>query len=104
MAKYEYHHHCCSCPYWLKVPFLMIILMWMKTLAVERDKNMCKRIDALIVEKHFTNNFGVKRIIIDQCFKCKGTSKLLLDRVGKLRMHYQHYSFIENRCMNYLIT
>ncbi len=29
----------------------------------DMDMDMCKEIDALIVENHFTKNFGLKRIV-----------------------------------------
>ncbi len=46
------------------VPFLMTTLMWMKILINgDKDKEVGKLIDALIIEHRFAKNYGPRRII-----------------------------------------
>ncbi len=74
--NYEYLHYChCGCSYQLNVHYSVDHTNCHITEATiphdyfnvdvnpddrERDKDMCKRIGAFIVENHFTKNFGVK--------------------------------------------
>jgi hypothetical protein len=46
------------------VPFLMTTLMWMKILINgDKDKEVGKLIDALIIEHRFAKNYGPRHII-----------------------------------------